>query len=404
MLALTAAAWAHNAFEYDGGAKYAFGDTCYFIETIGGVKTFTFYSRISQSPAFIQNIPPAVTSHWAVMQNKTSTSALLPFKAPGYRHRYSIIDLTSGYVPGSWYPVVTTLQDFEAAIGNAGVLQVLIEAFCNGTVYGYTGNYKAELTILSKFTGFEASSTDIVLDNSMVNQGDGAVVDPAGSPIGFSKLSRGRQAVLWLKGGSRYALWNSYGSLFSLVTGTYDNKLDPVIGPVNMRPFTVNIGSISACVKTPDAAAANEAVNLSQVSGSLPLPASLSTGAQLDSVRKPGSYYTSNTVIANSVGNVPMPNPGIFELRVEGDKNGTIMTVQHFIHIATGDEWIRALSGTVVTVPWYKASSPEGVYIETQGMYAFQIDNAGHLILHYQTGTDAPAFHIDTDGHLIADI
>jgi hypothetical protein len=404
MLGLTSAAWAHNAFEYDSGAKYAFGDTCYLIETISGVKTFTFYQRISQSPAAIQDIPPVVTAHWTVMQNKTSTSALLPFKAPGYRHKYSIVDLTVGYVPSSWYPVVTALQDFEASIGNEGTLQVFIEAYCNGPVHGYTGNYKAELAILSKFTGFTASSTDIVIDNSMVNQGDGTIVDPAGSPIGFSKLPKGRQAVLWLKGGSRYALWNSYGSLFSLVTGAYNNQADPVISPVSVRPFTVNVGSINARVQTPNAVSVNEAVNLGQVSGSLPLPTPLSAGVQLDSVCMPGSYYTNSVTIANSISNVPILNPGMFELRVEGDKDGLAMTVQHFVHMATGDEWIRVLSGSTVTVPWYKASSPDGVYIETQGLYAFQINSTGHLILHYQTGTDVPAFHIDADGHLIADI
>jgi hypothetical protein len=130
----------------------------------------------------------------------------------------------------------------------------------------------------------------------------------------------------------------------------------------------------------------------------------LSAGIQLDSVRKPGSYFTPTVAIANSIGNAPLLNPGLFELRVEGDQDGLVLTTQHVILTATGDEWIRVLNGATITVPWYKASSPDGISITTQGLYAFQINDVGHLILHYQTGTDVPAFHIDAAGHLIANI
>jgi hypothetical protein len=406
MLTLTKAAWAHNAFEYDPYAKYAFGDICYWVETIGSVKTFAYHQRISQSPSVIMNVPPSVSLHWAPMQNKTSTSALLPFKAPGYQHKYTIVDLTSGYVPNTWYPAITTLQGFDAKIDDAqtNTLQVLIEAYCNGTVAGVTGNHKAEITMLSKFTGFADSSTDIVLDNSFVSQADGAIRDAANSPIGFSKLPKGRQAVLWLKGGSRYAVWNSMGSLFTLATGAYDNRLDTPITPVNQRPFAVTPGAIQARVQTPIATLPNEAVNLQQVNGSIPLPRILAAGSQLDSVRAPGVYIADTVSLGNSIGNVPILDPGIFELTVKGDKAGLTVTTQRFIQRSTGNEYIRVLAGNAVVKPWYLASSPDGIYVEMQGLYAFQIDSAGHLILHYQNGTDIPAFSINEDGHLMANI
>jgi hypothetical protein len=405
-IGMTAAVWSHNAFEYDPGAKYAFNDMCFLVETVNNVKVFTFYQRTSHSPPYIQNVPPTVSLHWAPMQNKTSTSALLPFKAPGYQHRYTVIDLTSGYVPATWYPVITTPQDFEAKVAGTkeGALQVLIEAYCNGTVGGYTGNHRAELSVLSKFTGFQDSSTDIVFNNAFINQEDGQVIAVEKSPIGFSKLPRGRQAVVWLKGGSKYALYNSFGSMFTLVTGVYDNLLDSTISPVNEKPFTVNSGRIGARIQTPDAEEKSDAVNLGQVAGSLSLPKRLASGEQLDSIRTPGLYVAETPVIGNTIGNVPVAAPGIFELVVEGDKAGQIMTVQRFTHRASGDVWVRVMAGVIGIVPWYLASSPEGVYVMMQGLYAFQIDTAGHLILHYQSGTDVPAFHIDANGHLIADI
>jgi hypothetical protein len=406
LLDITAATWAHNALEYDKSAHYAFNDVCYYIETIENVIVYTFYQRISQSPQTISGVSPTVQLHWAPMQNKTSTSALLPFKAPGYQHKYVVVDLTHGYVANTWYPVITTLQDFEAKVldHKEGVLQVLLEAYCNGPVSGYTGNYKAELVVLSKFTGFQNSSTDIVLDNSFIRQDDGSVITVANSPIGFSTLSKGRQAIMWLKGGSKYALWNSFGSTFNLAADSYDNQLDAVVTPVNYRPFVVNSGTIQARIKTPNAEESNDAVNLSQVSGSLALPKQLSQGEQLDSVRIPGLYVAISPAVGNTIGNVPISNPGIFELVVEGDRAGQVMTTQRLTHRATGDVWVRVMAGNGIMVPWYKASSPDGVYVETQGLYAFQINSAGHLILHYQTGTDVPAFHINGNGHLIADL
>lgn len=44
-----------------------------------------------------------------------------------------------------------------------------------------------------------------------------------------------------------------------------------------------------------------------------------------------------------------------------------------------------------------------GAAVEAQGVFAFNVDEAGHLILHY-TGETAPDFEIDGDGHLIFNI
>ena len=405
-LGVVSSVWAHNAFEYDSGAKYAYGDVCYVVEVISGVRVFTYYQRVSQSPVTISGIPPAVGLHWTPMQNKTSTSALLPFKAPGYQHKYSIIDLTSGFVPATWYPVITTVQDFDAQAGGTkeGVLDVLIEAYCNGPVSTLSGNYRAELAVISRFTGFANTSTDMVVNSSFINTATGVPQSDSANPIGYSKLPKGRQAVVWLKGGGKYALWNSFGSLFTLVTGEYNNNLDPVLTPVNQRPFEIIERTVRARLQTPDAVLQDEAVNLRQVAGSIPSPKTLGSGAQLDSVRTPGVYVADTAAIANTIGNVPVADPGAFELTVKGDKGGLSITTQRFIQRGTGKEYIRVLTGTAVTIPWYLASSPDGIYIEMQGLYAFQIDVSGHLILHYQAGTDIPAFHIDGSGHLIADV
>jgi hypothetical protein len=109
------------------------------VETVENIKVYTWHQRKSLTPETISNIPPTATLHWEEMQSKTSSSALLPFSAPGYRHKFTVADLTGVcYNTARWYPVTTKLQDFEAKVGQTkeGVPQVLIEAFCNGTVPG----------------------------------------------------------------------------------------------------------------------------------------------------------------------------------------------------------------------------------------------------------------------------
>jgi hypothetical protein len=71
-LSVVMAAWAHNAYEYDPGAHYVFNDVCYRIENVRGVKTIVYYQRISQSPPYIQNVPPGTALHWAVMPTETN--------------------------------------------------------------------------------------------------------------------------------------------------------------------------------------------------------------------------------------------------------------------------------------------------------------------------------------------
>jgi hypothetical protein len=396
---------AHNAAEYDTAAKYKHGDICYTVDTIDTVKVFTWYRRKSASPLTISNISPASTIHWEVMQNKTSSSALLPFSAPGYRHKYSIVDLTNiAFSRNTWYPVTTELQDFEAKIGDAkeGVPQVLIEVYCNGQVAEQTSPHRAEFTVLSKFTGFAGSSADIVFNNSFVDQNDGTLRDVSTGPIGYSKLPKGRQAVIWLRGGAKYALWNSFGSDFALHNTQYANGLDSPINISPTRVYTVNPGVLRARLKSVEASEPDDAVIKSQADGALPMPRTLTIGTQLNAIRSPGSYIAPSVEIANSIQQAPVENPGPFELVVRGDKAGLQVTTQQFTVRATGDEYTRILSGNTVIQDWYLTGSPQGVNVGVSGLYIFKIID-GNLFLFFREGSDiVPEFEINNDGELIA--
>jgi len=390
---------AHNANEYDPSAAYKAGDVCYTVETIDSVKVYTWHQRVSLSPEAISGIAPSVLLHWSEMQNKTALSPLLPFSAPGYRHKFAVADLTgSQYSASRWYPAIASIGDIELQAGASGNPQALFEALCKGGAAG-----TASLAVLSKFTGLEASSTDILLDDAFANADTGAAQDPALSPIGFSKLAKGRQAVIWLRGGSRYALWNSYGGNFALRASQYDNGIDPAIVPSNARVLELSFGAIKARVKTVDAVEPDDAVAKSQADGSIPLPKALGQGANLRSVRLPGVYVVAQSAVANSILGGPIQDPGPFELIVSGDKAGLSITVQRMMVRSSGDEYTRVLAGSAVIVDWYLSSSPRGTNIGVSGLYRFEVKD-GNLLMHYRSGDQVPAFWISDDGELIADI
>jgi len=398
---------AHNANDYDSSAQYKKGDICFGTEEIDSVKVYTWYQRVSNSPEVISNIPPTVALHWAQMQNKTPFSSLLPFSAPGYRHKYTIIDLTgSQYLSNSYYPVTTVFQDYDALAEGSkeAALQVQIEAYCNGQIARTGSPCRAEFSILSKFTGFADSSTDILLNHSFLNTVTGAALDPLAGPIGFSKLVKGRQAVLWLRGGTKYALWNSYGSSFSLHFSQYDNGIDNlVLTPSANNIFAFTFGKIKAKVKTIAANEADDAVPLSQVNGSIPLPRELGAGDNLRTVRAPGQYLALQSNIANSILEPPISNPGPFEMLVSGDLAGIAITTQRLMVRQTGDEYTRILLGQIVLVDWYLSASPRGTDIGVSGLYRFDVVD-GNLLMYYRTGDAVPNFWINDNGELIAEI
>jgi hypothetical protein len=399
------ASLAHNAAEYDSSAAYRTGDVCYTVEAFENVRVYAWHRRKSLTPETISNIPPTATLHWEEMQSKTPSSALLPFSAPGYRHKFTIADLTgAGYNTERWYPVTTALHDFEAKARQTkeGVPQVLIEAFCNGAVSGRSSPHRAELAVLSRFTGFAGSSTDIVLNNAFVDQEDGAARPLTDAPIGYSKLVKGRQAVVWLKGGSKYALWNSFGSGFELHNIQYVNGLDNTIDISVTRPFDIVPGFFKAKVKSVEASEKDDAVIKEQVDGALPMPKALNSGAQLNIIRTPGSYVAADGAAANTIQQGPVKNPGAFELVVRGDKAGLAVTTQQFTVKSTGEEFTRVLSGNEVVVDWYLSGSPHGTNVGVSGLYVFKVIDGDLYAIHRAGDGLVPSFSIDDEGNLVA--
>ena len=76
-------------------------------------------------------------------------------------------------------------------------------------------------------------------------------------------------------------------------------------------------------------------------------------------------------------------------------------SIKHAPRINGNGRWEiwDASAGVYVETP-FTAVGKNGVYVDTDGAYGFDVDEDGHLRLHY-TGDTAPDFALDENGHLI---
>lgn len=372
--------WAHNAYEYDTGQKYLTGDVCYVVSAIGAVVTVQFYKRTSVTPLELTGVSPVAPGQtdWTPAEYRSNAFPLLPINAQGYRHRYSIVDLTGGgFDANTWYPVTT--GQLKADIGSseaedADTLQVLIEAFAVGAVTGQPSACRSELSTLSRFTGWAGSSGSVVLNNSFIKVSDGTDLGVDNSPIGFSILAKGQQAVIWLRGGSKYGLWNSFGADFTVRTAAYDNGAgDGSISPSATRVFTVSYSNVWGRFKVPAATEADDAVAFSQISGIPTMPTTLTNGQDLDTLLTIGDYLARTSAVGNSLLHGPASvSLGVCKVTVRGL---TEIIEQRIIVRSTGKVYVRVWGSGVVVQDWHVVE--DSAIQQTAASIISAIDAAG---------------------------
>lgn len=246
--------WALNAFKYDSGQLYRQNDICFTVVTISGVQVIKHWIRTSSSPLTISGVDPdSVNTDWTSVQEYGSAYPQLPVNSPGYRRSYSLVDLTGGgFLTTTWYPVVTSALNSSAVATpqDANTILTEIEAYVAGIVTGQANPCRASLSATVKTSGWNVASTfdsadyptsAAINNQTFIDDVTGADLGIANSPIGLTFLPKGRQAVFWLRGGSSYGVWNSFGASFSVKTAAYDNGAgDPIISPQTSRQFAYN--------------------------------------------------------------------------------------------------------------------------------------------------------------------
>jgi hypothetical protein len=369
LVGLYGASMAHNACEYDGAAKYRAGDICYTVQTIDSVRVYAWHQRTSLSPETIQGIHPAIAQHWEPVQETSGLDSRLPLQATGYRHKFTVVDLSGEvYDGGLYYPCVA--GSFASGIDDDTVpLQVLFEAFTE------TPDFSASLAVLSKFSGFIASSKDVVFDCSYMRLSDGALFSSASSPIGYSKLAEERKAVVWLKGGQKYALWNSFGAPFYLEGGA----------PEPGRIFDIAPATVQARLKTPAAAALDEAPNLGQV-----LALIVDRGTPIKTQLHLAQYrYSRHDATVRAQGNVDVREGGLLLLDGIQLADGSLVflteqaaKVENGLYAAREGAWERAVG----------YGPEDGQAFDNEYIHVLSGTDAGKI---YCTKTEL--YEIDTD-------
>jgi hypothetical protein len=357
---------AHNGLEYDAGAAYAPGDMCYTRSVVNGHPVYTEYERTSTTPPVITNISPDTTpAHWTASQERTSYDSELAFSAPGYKRTFSPVDLT-GLDGDTYYPVV---MDFSSADDYVQIIARVRSAFA----YIGSGTYEADFGIISKFTGFTAHPADVVTDDAFYDVYAGTDLGTSQSPIGFMKLQKGKEGVLYLRGGAVYLLWNSNGSPFVLEASGYDNGEDPAIGLLSSRGIVYTPVIQQSRIVVPDNRGTGnaqgeritEAVNKGDMLGSIMIPRMLTPGSSLDSVpnRHVGIFLCPSSALASTIQDLPAGFPAgtPFILTNKGEPGGTFI-LQTLELLDSDTVFFRCLAGFAPVSPWRVRGHPVGCY------------------------------------------
>ncbi len=273
--------WAHNAFEYDADQAYLQYDVCYVIVAVSGVNTIRYYQRTSASPLELTGTSPLAPGQtdWTPAPQYSSLYPSLPVDAPGYQQSFSLVDLsnTGTYAANTWFPVVSAplTSALVVAAQDANTILTKFEAYVVGAVSGQANPCRASLSALVRTPGWNVvsgiDSADYptgaqIFNQSFIDNVTGADLGIAVSPIGFTMLPLGQRVVLWLRGGSKYGVWNSFGASFSVKTASYDDGAgDASITPQLTRQFTYNPLKVWGRFAVPTPVIAEDATNKTYV-------------------------------------------------------------------------------------------------------------------------------------------
>jgi hypothetical protein len=279
-LAIEKRQWAENAFMYDAAQEYEQDDVCTTLVTGGdGIRYINYYIRTSASPLTITGIAPTVTAHWTLLQMQSAINPQKAIVSPGYGRAYTIIDLsnTGTYAANTWFPVVSDALGLNApsALYDRNTVLTEVEAYVTGTVSGQASACRASLSATVKTgrwnvaSGFDSAAypTSALINNqTFINDVTGADIGIANSPIGFTMLPKGQQVVFWLRGGSKYGVWSSFGAGWSIKTASYANPAgDPAVAPQVTRQFAYNPSKTWGRFAVPTPVLAEDATNKAYV-------------------------------------------------------------------------------------------------------------------------------------------
>lgn len=271
--------WALNALKYDPDQAYYQNDVCFTIALVSGVQLMKHWIRTSSSPLTITGVDPtAGGSDWTLVQDYSGVFPQQPVNAPGYKRSFGLVDLTGGgFLTTTWYPVVSSPLGASAVVTpqDSNTILTEFEAYVSGFVTGQANACRASLSATVKTGGWNVASgfdsaaypTSAVLNNqTFIDDVTGADLGIANSPIGFTMMPLGKQVVYWLRGGSKYGVWNSFGASFSVKTASYNNGAgDPAISPQLTRQFAYNPLKQYGRFAVPLAVLGEDAVNKSYI-------------------------------------------------------------------------------------------------------------------------------------------
>lgn len=151
-----------------------------------------------------------------------------------------IINLTAGYDPNIWYPVVGS-DIPQAGMRYLNAYTLLYQ--CKPSWSTHVGGYSCNITMLVNGSGWGANKENM---NLCLNQVCAWTQNNSENPVSFSNLLQSQTPVLYCRGGGYYTVVTDWQSLWTPITTSY-TKNDQTVVPIGSSP-RVNIDGASGSV------------------------------------------------------------------------------------------------------------------------------------------------------------
>lgn len=151
-----------------------------------------------------------------------------------------IINLTAGYDPNIWYPVVGS-DIPQAGMRYLNAYTLLYQ--CKPSWSTHAGGYSCNITMLVNGSGWGANKENM---NLCLNQVCAWTQNNGENPVSFSNLLQSQTPVLYCRGGGYYTVVTDWESTWTPITTSY-TKNDQTVVPVGSSP-RVNIDGASGSV------------------------------------------------------------------------------------------------------------------------------------------------------------
>ena len=190
------------------------------------------------SAAFIKNKPTSLVIDG--IEIRDLYNRVITLENTVNRRFTQVINLTSGYDPNTWYPVIGT-DIPQAGMRYLNAYTLLYQ--CKPSWSTHVGGYSCNITMLVNGSAWGVNKENM---NLCLNHVCAWTQNNNENPVSFNNLLQSQTPVLYCRGGGYYTVVTDWESVWTPITTSY-TKNDQTVVPIGSSP-RVNIDGASGSV------------------------------------------------------------------------------------------------------------------------------------------------------------